>query len=66
MLVESSSYKKALYAWRDPQTGLNLLQLAVICQVCIHIMHAHSIGRLGDRLCGRGVICWVVGGVVII
>ena len=53
MLMESSSYKKALYAWRDPQTGLNLLQLAVICQVCIHTV-------LVDKTegCERGVICW--------
>ena len=34
MLVESSGYRKALYAWRDQHTGLNLLQLAVVSKVC--------------------------------
>ena len=34
MLVESSGYRKALYAWKDQHTGLNLLQLAVVSKVC--------------------------------
>ena len=38
-LLVVSSYKKALYAWRDRRTGLNLLQLAVINFVrSVHIM----------------------------
>ncbi len=33
MLVESSGYRKTLYSWKDPHTGLNLLQLAVVSKV---------------------------------
>ena len=43
MLVESSGYRKALYAWRDQHTGLNLLQLAVVSKVC-SILKLSAIG----------------------